>query len=131
MNAAATRAMQEKAVEVLRQAASKSGSSALALLAMHAADGPFTKVKDLIQKLIESLLAEANAETTKKDFCNTQLSKARQSRDFRLTEARQLNVELSGLETEHDKLVAEMEELDAAIKQGKKDLDETAVIRKK
>merc|ERR1719414_983557 len=119
---AAMRARQEETIALLRSTASKSGSSALALLAERVAADPFTKVKTLIQKLIERLLEEANAESTKKGFCDTELAKARQARDFRLDDAKDLNVQISGLEAEHDELVAEMSDLSAAIKQSKKDL---------
>merc|ERR1712083_155365 len=79
-------------------------STALSALAMRAAGDPFTKVKQLIQDLIERLLAEATAEATKKGFCDEELGKAKNDRDSRWEETQDLNQEIRQLELKEDEL---------------------------
>jgi len=88
----------------------------LAALVSKVAADPFKKVKGLIQKLIERLLAESQAEATKKGFCDTELGKAEHDRDARYQEAMDLNSELMGLEAKRDALSAEIDELTTDIK---------------
>jgi len=77
---------------------------------------PFKKVKGLIQKLIERLLAESQAEATKKGFCDTELGKAESNRDARFAEAKTINTELAALEAKRDFLENELDELASDIK---------------
>jgi len=63
----------------------------------------------------ERLLKEATNEATKKGFCDEELGKATQERDFRLADAKQLNVELAALEAKEAALEAEIQELTTAI----------------
>jgi len=88
----------------------------LSALAMRAAADPFTKVKTLIQKLVERLLKEATAEATKKGFCDTELGKAESDRDFRMSDTAKLDVEIESLNLKKDELEAEMDLLTAGIK---------------
>jgi len=60
----------------------------LSSTAVHLEADPFDKVKTLIQKLIERLLRESTDEATKKGFCDEQLGKAHQDRDYRLQRRR-------------------------------------------
>jgi hypothetical protein len=106
------------------------GSLALTSLAERAAADPFKKVKGLIQKLIERLLAESAAEATKKGFCDTELGKARKDRDFRFQEAKDLSAELAGLEAKEDALEEEIKQLKSEIKEETKALKETTKERK-
>jgi len=100
-----------------------------ALAAQSAAD-PFKKVKGLIQKLIERLLAESQAEATKKGFCDTELGKARKDRDFRFEEANDLSADLAALEAKRDALTEEIKLLTKQLKQEKEALEETTKDRK-
>merc|ERR1719245_812816 len=90
---------------------------------------PFKDVKAIIQKLIERLLQEANTEATKKGFCDTEVSKAEQDRDFRLQEAKQLNVEIAALNAKTDELALELEALSESLMTLKTDLDEATKLR--
>merc|ERR1712048_956166 len=91
------------------------GSETLSVVAMHVAADPFTKVKKLIQQLIERLLAEATAEATKKGFCDTELGKAEQDRDFRWEESQKLSTELESLEAKKDQLELDIDTLNSAV----------------
>merc|ERR1719171_1015733 len=86
-------------------------SAVLSSLAARAAADPFIKVKKLIQQLIERLLREAEAEATKKGFCDTELGKAESNRDYRWADVKRLSAELAGLEVKEDTLTSEIGEL--------------------
>jgi len=73
-------------------------SQRLGLLAEKIAADPFAKVKKLIDDMITRLLEEANAEAEQKGFCDKELGTNKITRD---------------------KLSSEIEELDAAIEEGK------------
>jgi len=133
-------ARQNKALDVLRTEGARIHSVALTALASkidelkprfdsEAAYDPFKKVKGLIQKLIERLLAESQAEATKKGFCDTELGKARKSRDFRFQEAKDLSADLAGLEAKRDALQDEIKTLKSDIKDETEALDETTKER--
>jgi len=115
-----------KALETLR---SVHGSVALSVLAESAAADPFKKIKGLIQKLIERLLQESANEATKKGFCDTELGKARKTRDFRFTESKDKSAELSGLQAKKDALEQEIKTLKSDIKSESKALKETTEDR--
>jgi len=68
------------------------------LLAEKLAADPFAKVKKLIDDMITRLLEEANAEAEQKGFCDKELGQSKITRD---------------------KLTSEIDELDAAIEEGK------------
>merc|ERR1719446_1566688 len=101
----------------LRTANKRLKSSALNALLARAGADPFAKVKGLIQKLVERLIQEATEEATKKGFCDTELSKAKKDRDFRLAEVNKLSAEIGGLETKNDELELEIKELTKALEE--------------
>jgi len=103
-------------VSWLRTEGSRLHSSALVSLASQASGNPFAKVEKLIQALIERLIAESTNEATKKGFCDTELGKATQDRDFRREEVTHLNVEIAGLESKQKELEAEIELLTSGLK---------------
>merc|ERR1719188_572768 len=105
-------------------------STALTALAIRVTNDPFTKVKRLIQDLIERLLAEATAEATKKGFCDEELGKAKQDRDYRLQYANSLNNDLEQLEIKQDELEEEIKTLTADIDLLKKTLANATAERK-
>jgi len=78
--------------------ASRLHSQRLGLLAEKLAADPFAKVKKLIDDMITRLLEEANAEAEQKGFCDKELGQSKITRD---------------------KLTSEIDELDAAIEEGK------------
>jgi hypothetical protein len=88
----------------LSKEGAKLHSPTLSALAERVAADPFSKVKTLIQQLIERLLNEATQEATKKGFCDTELGKAKQDRDFRWGDVQKLSAELSTLAAKQDEL---------------------------
>lgn len=105
----------EHALVLLREAGGRLGSVVLSSLAARASADPFGKVKTLIQKLIERLLDEATAEATKKGFCDTEIAKASQDRDFNHEKARRTSADLLQLEAARDGLEAAAGDLRVAL----------------
>jgi hypothetical protein len=118
-----------KAITLLQSEGKRIHSVALTSLAERVSADPFEKVKGLIQKLIERLLAESQAEATKKGFCDTELAKARHDRDARYTESRELNAELVALEATRDELTEEIKTLTKELKEENLALKETTKER--
>jgi len=108
---------QSTAAGWLSQAAGRTHSAALSVLALRVATDPFTEVKALIQKLIERLLREATAEVTKKSFCDEQLSRAVETRDQKFEEMGQLQVDLGNLGAKQTGLATKIDELSESLVQ--------------
>merc|ERR1719456_798693 len=72
---------QEKVVSFLNEQARKSGSRLLSEMALSAQANPFGKVKKMIKDLIVKLMEEATSETEHKDWCDTELTTNKQTRD--------------------------------------------------
>merc|ERR1719247_3402704 len=92
---------------------------------------PFVKIKKLIQGLIERLLTEAKNEATKKGFCDTELGKAYETRQSRMTAINGLDADLSELKAKKAELDEEIKELTADVKTLKKDLNEATDCAKR
>jgi len=106
----------EQALALIAKEGERLNSLVLTSLAQSLAADPFEKIKGLIQKLIERLLAESAGEATKKGFCDTELGKARKDREFRFEETQDLSAELERLEANEDALTAEIKLLTNQIK---------------
>lgn len=115
-----TDALKEKALALINAEGQRLGSVVLTSLAARSAADPFKKVKGLIQKLIERLLAESAAEATKKGFCDTEVGKAEKERDFRFEDTQDLSAELEGLEAKRDALTQEIKELKGQLEDAEK-----------
>jgi len=76
---------------------------------------PMYKVKILIEELIGRLQQEAADEATQKGFCDKGLMEAEEKRDRAAEKIRELNTELSNLETREAELTEEIADLTAEI----------------
>jgi len=74
-----------------------------------------SKIKGLIQGLIERLLKEGQAEASKKGFCDTEVGKAETDRDFRYSEVNSLLADISSNEAKFDELTEEISDLTGEI----------------
>merc|ERR1719428_2573872 len=90
--------VRHKLTDFLASEAQRLHSHKLGLLAEKVAADPFAKVKKLIDDMITRLLEEANADAEKEGFCDKEMGMNKITRD---------------------KLTAEIDELDAAIEEGK------------
>lgn len=129
VSATSMEARRGKALSLIQDAGLRLRSTALGALAGHLTADPFEKVKTVIQKLIERLLAEATAEATKKGFCDEALGKAKSDRKHRFADALKLNTELGTLEIKQDSLEAEIKDLKEAIKGLNADLETATTDR--
>merc|ERR1719313_499116 len=117
----------ERALAALVQKAEKLKSPVLSSLAMKVAADPFLKVKRLVQELIERLVKEAAAESSKKGWCDTSMGKATSNRNSNHNAVMTLNGELeafeakkASLEQDITNLTTELSELnDSLAKQTK------------
>jgi hypothetical protein len=98
-------------ISLLKANAADLHSTEISLLAMRIAEDPFAKVKVLIQQLIERLLTESKNEATHKGWCDTELGKARHSRDARHKDVVSLTADTEMMEAKKAKLIVEKDTL--------------------
>merc|ERR1719262_2030522 len=72
-----------KAVNLLRKAATQAHSKALSKLAQEIStyDGPFDKIKQMIQKMIFRLMSEQKDEDDHKNWCDMEMEKSTESKE--------------------------------------------------
>lgn len=112
----------QRAASFLSERATHAKSGLLSMMAQHAAEDPFAKVKKLIQDLLVKLMEEANAEADHKAWCDTELATNKQTREDLSTSVTDLTAqvdELTALVAKLGKditqLSSEIAELDAAV----------------
>ena len=108
IQSSSAQARREQAVATLVQKAEKLKSPLLSALAMKIGADPFAKVRRLVQELIERLVKEAAAESSKKGWCDTSMGKATHTRDSNMDEVMTLNGEVMALEAEKATLEEEI-----------------------
>lgn len=91
-------ARKQKVLDFLGREGRRLGSATLVTMALKLGPDPFKKVKVLIQALIERLLKEMAEEAGHKGFCDTELGKAKTSRDFEHEKTWALSADLEKLE---------------------------------
>mmetsp|Transcript_16846 Transcript_16846/g.39527 ORF Transcript_16846/g.39527 Transcript_16846/m.39527 type:complete len:719 (-) Transcript_16846:66-2222(-) len=121
--------VQHKVSDLLHKEGKRLDSRMLSSLAAQIAADPFAKVKVLIQNLIERLLSEATQEATKKGFCDEEIGKAVQNRDFRMADVHQLLSELSLLHAKQGKLLEDIQGAKESIAALQKALNSSTVDR--
>jgi len=94
----------EGALANLVETAKRLKSPMLISLAMKIQADPFLKVKKLVQELVERLVKEAAAESSKKGWCDTSMGKATHNRNSNMDAVMTLNGEVKALEAKKDTL---------------------------
>jgi len=107
-----------RAVRFVRQLAKHQHSTALAQLASRMSstirfsagskDDIFAKVKGLIQDMIEKLEAEAEADATKKAYCDKELAETHQKKDDKTAEIEKLSAKIDSSKAKSAKLKEEV-----------------------
>jgi chromosome segregation ATPase len=110
------------AVDVLMTAAKKLHAPELSALAMQMRADPFAKIKKLIQGLIERLVKEAAEEATQKGFCDTEMGKARHSRDQSVGKVEETSSAIKQGEASRKKLTMKIERLGQEVSDLRDDL---------
>jgi len=109
-------------VRFLRQLAQQKHFPALAQLSIRmdaairaSAGDPFTKVKGLIQDMIETLEKEAEADATEKAFCDKELAETNAKKDAKTTEIKKLSTKIDQMTSRSEQLQGEVAELEAGL----------------
>merc|ERR1719469_1065648 len=125
-----------RAVQFIRQLAKKERSPALAQLASRMAStirftsgsqaDIFNKVKNLIRDMIEKLEAEAEADATKKAYCDKELAETNQKKDDKSAEIEKLSAKIASSKSKSAKLNEEVATLQselASLVRGQAEMD--------
>merc|ERR1719428_793895 len=107
-----------KAVNLLRQAATAAHSKALQKLAQEIGtfDGPFDKIKSMIQKMIYRLMSEQKDEDEHKLWCDEEVSKSTESKDDKDEKVALLNKKISEMDATIKLLMKQITENEAKVK---------------
>merc|ERR1719198_1569680 len=93
--------------------------------ASHSSD-PFGKVKGLIKDMIEKLLDEAEADATKKAYCDKEMAESQQKQDDKEAEIEKLSTQIDVASAESKKLKGEVATLQkelAALSRNQAEMD--------
>lgn len=129
LQAASSSRAQERAVAILREEGARLSSNVLSSLAEQIVADPFTKIKKLIQGLIDRLLTESKNEANKKGFCDTELGKSYHARDSRFADVNRLDTEVEELEAHQKKLELEIKQLTDDLKDLNDNLKKATKLR--
>jgi len=126
----------DRAVRFIRQLAKHQKSTALAQLASRMAStirftsgsqaDIFNKVKNLIRDMIEKLEAEAEADATKKAYCDKELAETNQKKDDKSAEIEKLSAKIASSKSKSAKLKEEVATLQselASLVRGQAEMD--------
>merc|ERR1719353_1353764 len=106
-----------KAVQLLKAAAQKSGNTQLLALAATAALDAFTKVKEAIDEMVTALTKEKADEIKHRDFCIEELAQNDKQTAISTDEKNDLEANIANLEAEIDTLKTDLATLAAEIKE--------------
>jgi len=114
---ASTQERRQQAVSVLRRAASVSGSPQVALLAASAQLDAFTKVKELIDKMVAELTKQQADEVDLRDFCIAEFNSNKRSTEAAYDKKDSLEAEKASLTKNIEKLTKDIDAANAAVKE--------------
>jgi len=101
--------LRQKAVDVLRRAASITGSPKVALLAASAQLDAFTKVKELIDKMVTELTKQQKDEVDHRDYCIAELNSNKRSTDAAYDKKASLEAKMADLKKTIEKLTTDID----------------------
>merc|ERR1711956_203352 len=110
-----------RAVRYLHDFAEKQHLPALAQLTMRMdaairnSDDPFAKVKGLIQEMIETLEAQAEADATEKAYCDKELAESNAKKDEKTNEIKKLSTKIDSMTSRAAQLKTEVAELEKSL----------------
>jgi len=107
----------QQAVSVLRRAAASSGSPQVALLAASAQLDAFTKVKELIDKMVAELTKQQADEVAHRDLCIEDLNSNKRSTAAAYDKKDSLEAEQAALTKSIEKLTKDIDASKAAVKE--------------
>merc|ERR1719316_1764488 len=108
-------AARQRVSNLLRNLAQKDGVFTFSQLATQALQDPFSKVRGMIEAMIERLLAEAGEEADAKAFCDTEIEKSRQKQSDLTARLDMVQVRIEKAAAGKAKLQSAVKELDAEV----------------
>merc|ERR1719407_447413 len=101
-----------KAVNLLKKAATNAHSKALQKLAQEIStfDGPFDKIKQMIQKMIFRLMSEQKDEDDHKNWCDLETEKSTESKDDKQEKANMMKIKIEEMDAEIKKAMKKITE---------------------
>merc|ERR1719463_922759 len=108
-------AARQRVSTLLRGLAQKDGVFALSQLATTALQEPFSKVRGMIEAMVERLLAEAGEEADAKAFCDTEIEKSRSKQSDLTARLDMVQVRIEKAAAGKAKLQSAVKELDAEV----------------
>jgi len=121
--------LKRRLVQFLQSRALSLGSRYLSIMAVHAAEDPFKKVKKMIKDLIIKLMEQANAEADHHAYCETELATNKQTREIKSSEADELTSQIDLKTAESEKLASEIQALSDAVAAIRAEQHEATKIR--
>jgi len=121
--------IQKRAAAFLKVESERIGSRILAASALKMATDPLAKVKTMIKDLITRLLEEAADESTKKGWCDTELTANKKTRESKTTSVESLHAEIDGLSSSVVVMVESISNLHKQITELDKSVVEAIKIR--
>merc|ERR1719261_2202412 len=119
-----------RVVTFLMRKAGDMNSKMLMLLAQHAQNDPFKKVKKMIKDMIFKLQEEANEEAEHKGFCDTEMSTNKQTRDTKTDQLANLKADIEEFTADISKAAEEIATLQAEVSEIDKAVSEATMIRR-
>merc|ERR1711956_118155 len=83
--------------------------------AIRTSDDPFAKVKGLIQDMIETLEAQAEADATEKAYCDKELAESNAKKDEKTNEIKKLSTKIDSMTSRSAQLKGEVAELEKSL----------------
>merc|ERR1719321_977574 len=120
-----------KAVNLLKKAATEAHSKALSKLAQEIStyDGPFDKIKQMIQKMIFRLMSEQKDEDDHKNWCDMEMEKSTESKDDKDEKIEMFKKKISEHDAAIKKLVKQITENNKKASDITKSMEEETELR--
>merc|ERR1719160_323978 len=109
--------LRSQAVSALQRAAKVSGSPEIALLATSAQLDTFTKVKELIDKMVTELTKQQADEVAHRDYCIKEFNENKQDTTEAYDKKEELQAKMASLEKTIEKLTKDLDASKAAVKE--------------
>lgn len=103
------------AASFLQAAGRRMNSRLLATLISHMKNDPFSKVKKMIEDMVQRLMEEASEEAEHKGFCDTELGTNKMTRDQKTTQAEELTANIDDITSRMGQIGVEMTDLSERI----------------
>jgi hypothetical protein len=120
-----------KAVNLLRQAAKAAHAGSLGKLAekIAAYDGPFDKIKQMIQKMIFRLMAEQKDEDDHKNWCDLETEKSTESKDDKQEKTNMMKIKIEEMDAEIKKATKKIVENNDKVAETEQYVEEETELR--